>query len=422
MPQRSSNKVKVYVRTRPTNNFASDMISFGRDNRTICIHRAASANAVDNKINDWAFHLDGVSHNVSQEEIFDSVAKDVVDRTLEGYNGTIMCYGQTGAGKTHTMTGFTESYLNRGIIPRALQHLYQEINARQDFSYSIRIAYLEIYNDQMCDLLRTLNSPSDYQQLSIGEDAGFVYVKGLSYRIANNEEEALNLLFEGETNRSIGQHVLNKQSSRSHCIFTILVECRAILSSDDKYTVSKLNLVDLAGSERLAKTNSEGVTKREATFINKSLSFLEQVVLNLSDKKTNYSHFRSSKLTHALKDSIGGRCNTVMIANIWPEIQHIEETVSTLRFASRMMCVPAEPTVNQVIDPVKAIENYKRENKYLKEELALHNTLVNRNGISYEPLSEQQLYEIENQCRRFIDGTLDEIEIQNVRQVQGLFI
>jgi hypothetical protein len=86
------------------------------------------------------------------------------------------------------------------------------------------------------------------------------------------------------------------------------------------------------------------------------------------------------------------------------------------------MCVPAEPTVNEVIDPVKAIENYKRENKYLKEELALHDTLVNRNGISYDPLSEQQLYEVENQCRRFIDGTLDDIEIQNVRQIQGLFI
>ena len=111
----------------------------------------------------------------------------------------------------------------------------------------------------MCDLLRSLDSPSDYQQqqqqLSIGEDSGFVYVKGLSYRIANNEEEALNLLFEGETNRTIGQHVLNKQSSRSHCIFTVLVECRSMLATDEKYTVSKLNLVDLAGSERLAKTN-----------------------------------------------------------------------------------------------------------------------------------------------------------------------
>ncbi len=86
-----------------------------------------------------------------------------------------------------------------------------------------------------------------------------------------------------------------------------------------------------------------------------------------------------------------------------------------------MMCVPAEPTVNEVIDPVKALEKYKRENKYLREELALHDSLVNRNGVSYEQLSEQQLYEVDNQCRRFIDGTLDEIEVKNLRQVQGLF-
>ncbi|UJR10395.1 hypothetical protein I4U23_014598 [Adineta vaga] len=425
MPQRSLNQVKVFVRTRPTNNFASDALSIGRDNRTISIHRVASNNVVDNKINDWAFHIDGVFHNVSQEEIFNYVAKDVIDRTIDGYNGTVLCYGQTGAGKTHTMTGFTESYPNRGIIPRTLQHLYQQINARQEFSYTIRIAYLEIYNDQMCDLLRSLDSPTEYQQhqqqLSIGEDSGFVYVKGLSYRIANCEEEALNLLFEGETNRAVGQHVLNKQSSRSHCIFTILIECRSMLSSDEKYTTSKLNLVDLAGSERLAKTNSEGVTKREATFINKSLSFLEQVVLNLSEKKTNYSHFRSSKLTHALKDSIGGRCLTVMIANIWPETQHLEETISTLRFASRMMCVPAEPTVNEVIDPVKAIENYKRENRHLKEELAIHDKLANRQGVSYEPLTDQQLHEVENQCRRYVEGNLDEIQVKNIRQVQAAF-
>ncbi|CAF1205076.1 unnamed protein product [Adineta ricciae] len=441
MPQRSLNQVKVFVRTRPTNNFASDAITIGRDNRTISIHRVASNNVVDNKVNDWAFHIDHVFHNVSQEEIFNSVAKDVVDRTIDGYNGlfvfeqnqllfapclgTILCYGQTGAGKTHTMTGFTESYQNRGVIPRALQHLYQQINARQEFAYTVRIAYLEIYNDQMCDLLRTIDSPAEYQQhqqqLSIGEDAGFIYVKGLSYRLANTEEEALNLLFEGETNRAVGQHVLNKQSSRSHCIFTILIECRSMLSSDEKYTTSKLNLVDLAGSERLAKTNSEGVTKREATFINKSLSFLEQVVLNLSDKKTNFSHFRSSKLTHALKDSIGGRCHTVMIANIWPEIQYLEETVSTLRFASRMMCVPAEPTVNEIVDPVRAIENYKRENRHLKEELAIHDKLANRQGVSYDPLTTEQLNEIESQCRRFVEGNLDEIQVRNIRQVQAAF-
>lgn len=93
-----------------------------------------------------------------------------------------------------------------------------------------------------------------------------------------------------------------------------------------------------------------------------------------------------------------------------------------MRFASRMMCVPAEPTVNEVIDPVKAIENYKRENKYLRDELAVHDKLLNRHGVSYEPLTDQQLQEIENQCRRFIDGSLDEIEVQSLRQVQGLSI
>lgn len=107
----------------------------------------------------------------------------------------------------------------------------------------------------MFDLLRTLNPSSEQAPLTIGEDDGFVYVKGLTYEIANNEEEALNLLFEGETNRTIGQHVLNKQSSRSHCIFSVRIECRSLLASDEKYRVSKLNLVDLAGSERLAKTN-----------------------------------------------------------------------------------------------------------------------------------------------------------------------
>lgn len=118
----------------------------------------------------------------------------------------------------------------------------------------------------MCDLLRALSMPTDcQQQLSIGENENYIYVKGLSSRLVSNEEEALNLLFEGETNRVIGQHVLNKQSSRSHCIFTVLLESRSMLSSDDKVRVSKLNFVDLAGSERLAKTNVNLITNEKKT-------------------------------------------------------------------------------------------------------------------------------------------------------------
>lgn len=156
------------------------------------------------------------------------------------------------------MTGATENYQQRGLIPRTIQHVFKEIQNRQDRSFTVRIGYIEIYNEQLFDLLSTISTPNsstDYNSnLTIFDDRGDVFVKGLSYQLANSEEEALNLLFEGETNRSIGAHSLNKESSRSHCLFTIRVESKSITSSEEKYTLSKLNLVDLAGSERLAKT------------------------------------------------------------------------------------------------------------------------------------------------------------------------
>lgn len=137
-------------------------------------------------------------------------------------------------------------------------------------------------------------------------------------------------LFQGETNRIIAQHALNKRSSRSHCVFTIYIESHSRVESNTKYVTSKLNFVDLAGSERLGKTLSVGETQVEAMYINKSLTFLEQAVIALSDRRRDHVPFRQSKLTHVLKDSIGGKCNTLLIANIWGEAEHIEETVKNI--------------------------------------------------------------------------------------------
>jgi kinesin family member 6/9 len=176
----------------------------------------------------------------------------------------------------------------------------------------------------------------------------------------------------------------------------------------------------LAGSERLAKTQSQGITQKEAQYINKSLSFLEQVVIGLTDKKS-FVQFRQSKLTHLLKDSIGGNCLTSMISNIWPELRHMEETISTLRFSSRMMNVTVEPAVNEIIDPMRMMQKLDNEVKMLRQELSMHDTLANRRVQSYEPLSEHQLLEIENQCRRFIEGSIEDIEVVNLRQVQHIF-
>ncbi|XP_072269140.1 kinesin-like protein KIF9 isoform X2 [Pyxicephalus adspersus] len=376
---------------------------------------------VNNKRYDWSFKVDGILHNASQEAMYDTVAKSVVSKALQGYNGTIMCYGQTGAGKTHTITGTTENYKHRGIIPRALQQVFKEIGEQNDNSVTVRVSYLEIYNETLFDLLSTIPEvPSSETQMTIVDDPHGVTVKGLSVHHVPSEEHALNLLFEGETNRIIGSHILNKNSSRSHCIFTIHLESHSRTLSNAKYTVSKINLVDLAGSERLGKTGSEGQLLKEATYINKSLSFLEQAIIALADRR-DHIPFSQSKLTHALKDSLGGNCNTVLVANVYGEVAQIDETLSTLRFASRMKCIPAECVVIQHYDPVRMCKNLQQEIEHLRRELTLHDTLAHRAPINYEPFNDSQIAEINNQVRKYLEGKVDEIEIINLRQIQEIF-
>ncbi|XP_072544199.1 kinesin-like protein KIF9 isoform X4 [Salminus brasiliensis] len=421
-----SSEVKVYVRTRPTACFAQELIEYLPDEQTVNVrHRRDSRKGVmNNQMSSWSFRLDGVLHNMSQEDVYQSVAHSVVLGALEGYNGTIMCFGQTGAGKTYTMTGATESYKQRGIIPRALQEVFHEVEQRVDHTFSVLLSFLEIYNETLVDLLASIKTGRAVQSGAltvVEEPGGGVSVKGLSLHPVHNEEEALNLLFEGEMNRIIGEHALNKNSSRSHCIFTIHIESRSRTLSGASYVTSKLNLVDLAGSERLSKTGSEGQVQREAMYINRSLSFLEQAIIALADRRREHVPFRQSKLTHALKDSLGGNCNTVLVANIYGEAAQIEETLSTLRFAARMKCVRTEPSINEHVDPALQVRRLHKEIQLLKQELSIHDTLANRAGAAYESLSETQVAEVQSQVQRYLAGTLDEITIVSVRQIQEVF-
>uniref|UniRef100_A0ABI7Z6L5 Kinesin-like protein n=1 Tax=Felis catus TaxID=9685 RepID=A0ABI7Z6L5_FELCA len=351
---------------------------------------------VNNQQTDWSFKLDGVLHNASQDLVYETVAKDVVAQALDGYNGTIMCYGQTGAGKTYTMTGTTENYKHRGILPRALQQVFRMIEERPTHAITVRVSYLEIYNESLFDLLSTLPyvGPS-VTPMTIVENPQGVFIKGLSVHLTSQEEDAFSLLFEGETNRIIASHTMNKNSSRSHCIFTIYVEVHSRTLSDEKYITSKINLVDLAGSERLGKSGSEGRVLKEATYINKSLSFLEQAIIALGDQKREHVPFRQCKLTHTLKDSLGGNCNMVLLTNIYGEAAQLEET--------------------------RMVKNLEKELALLKQELAIHDSLANRTLVNYDPMDEIQIAEINSQVRRYLEGTLDEIDIINLRQIQEVF-
>lgn len=206
MLQEGNGRVKVYARIRPMARFAQEMIELLPDGKSINIHckKDLRRGYINNQVLDWSFNLDRVLHNASQSDVYEECAKRIVTEGLDGYNGTILAYGQTGAGKTFTMTGSTEKFQHRGVIPRAIQQVYREIRERSEHAVTVRISYLEIYNEHMFDLLSTLTGAPllDPPQMTVTEDDdGYTRVKGLSIHQANSEEEALNLLFEVRCNR-----------------------------------------------------------------------------------------------------------------------------------------------------------------------------------------------------------------------------
>lgn len=221
-------------------------------------------------------------------------------------------YGQTGSGKTFTITGGPERYEDRGIIPRTISQLFKTINsASNGITYNCYVSYLEIYNQSGYDLLTdTISSFDDIPKVTMLEDEfGYFHFKNLSVHSAKTEEEALNLLFQGDTNRAVAATEMNQNSTRSHCIFTLILECRN--AGADTVTRSKLNIVDLAGSERVSRTSSEGQTLKEAKYINSSLFFLEMVIVALHEKNKRanvHIPYRNSMMTSVLRDSLGGNC------------------------------------------------------------------------------------------------------------------
>ena len=268
--------IQVAIRTRPTASFASENMHVGDDkcSLTVKLPKGENPNAQDS----WSWRFDSVLHNASQETTYNDTVLPIVTSVLSGINGTVMCYGQTGAGKTFTQIGATDSYQNRGITPRAIHQIFEFIAQHPELECAVSVTYVEIYQDTFIDLLADKDDPPPAEGLALAEEkSGATYVKNARSVPIDGEQEALTLVFAGQNNRHIENHELNRNSTRGHAIFTLAVRIKSRVDSSGKVKVSKLNLVDLAGSERLKKTATVGVLATESMFINKSLTYLEQV-------------------------------------------------------------------------------------------------------------------------------------------------
>eukprot|EP00898_Chlorokybus_atmophyticus_P000863 jgi/Chlat1/1778/Chrsp134S02115 len=313
----SNGNIEIYLRVRPVKSPSERMSTDPTEGQVrFSIPREATAGFINNTRERYDFRFNGIfAPDAKQDEVFERVARKVVVSALDGINGTL--------------------------------------SSRSDSLYALHVSYLEIYNETGYDLLvdeRGAKGLEDMPKVTLMEDEEHrIHLKNLSAHRCMTEEEALNLLFLGDTNRMISETPMNLASSRSHCIFT------ARKAGSEVVRRSKLHIVDLAGSERTAKTQVAGTTLKEATYINLSLHYLEQVIIALQERAQGLarSHvpYRNSVLTSVIRDSLGGNCKTVMIATVNQSQDQLDESISTCRFAQRVACVSNEAYVNEELDP-----------------------------------------------------------------------
>uniref|UniRef100_A0A4W6ERJ6 Kinesin-like protein n=1 Tax=Lates calcarifer TaxID=8187 RepID=A0A4W6ERJ6_LATCA len=340
--------VKVVVRVRPANESEkrencrnvvqvvdNHMLIFDPKEEDIsCFgsQRVRNRNINKRANKDLKFVFDHVfSENSTQVDIFENTTKGVLDGVMNGFNCTVFAYGATGAGKTHTMLG---SQNDPGVMYRTMKELFKRMDdAKEEKEFAVAFSYLEVYNEQIRDLLANAGP------LAVREDSSKgVVVQGLTLHQPKSAEHILEALDSGNRNRTQHPTDMNATSSRSHAVFQIYLRQQDKTASlNPNVCVAKMSLIDLAGSERASATNAKGARLREGANINRSLLALGNVINALADPKSKKTHipYRDSKLTRILKDSLGGNCRTVMIANVSPSSKSYDDTHNTLKYANR---------------------------------------------------------------------------------------
>ncbi|CAI7649641.1 unnamed protein product [Penicillium crustosum] len=355
-------------------------------------------NAVSNK----TYAFDKVfSPAADQATVYEDVVVPVLDEMLAGYNCTIFAYGQTGTGKTYTMSGDMTDTLgilsdDAGIIPRTLYALFHKL---EDTESTVKCSFIELYNEELRDLL----SYDDSTKLKIFENekkgGHSTMVQGMEETYIDSASSGIKLLQTGSHKRQVAATKCNDLSSRSHTVFTITVLTKRTTESGEDYVSSgKLNLVDLAGSENIGRSGAENKRATEAGLINKSLLTLGRVINALVDKSSHIP-YRESKLTRLLQDSLGGRTKTCIIATVSPARNNLEETISTLDYAFRAKNIRNKPQINSIISKTKLLRDIGMEIEKLKSELI---ATRHRNGVYMTPDAYEEMT-MESESRRIVN-------------------
>nr|XP_051689622.1 kinesin-like protein KIF27 isoform X3 [Oryctolagus cuniculus] len=376
--------VKVAVRIRPL--LCKEVLH----NHQVCVRVIPNTQQIIIG-RDRVFTFDFVfGKNSTQDEVYNTCIKPLVLSLIEGYNATVFAYGQTGSGKTYTIGGGHVASVvegQKGIIPRAIQEIFQSISENPSVDFDVKVSYIEVYKEDLRDLLELETSMKD---LHIREDEkGNTVIVGAKECHVESADEVMSLLEMGNASRHTGSTQMNEHSSRSHAIFTISISQveKNMEATEDgswyphRHIVSKFHFVDLAGSERVTKTGNTGERFKESIQINSGLLALGNVISALGDPRRKSSHipYRDAKITRLLKDSLGGSAKTVMITCVSPSSSDFDESLNSLKYANRARNIRNKPTLNFSPESDR-MDEMEFEIKLLREALQSQQASISQTG------------------------------------------
>ena len=395
--------IKIYIRTRPTTDFAGDNIKILDDKQTITVNidKSDPLNFLNKPTCNYTFKFHSILHNVSQEIVFEEAAREIVDSFIQGYNGCIFSFGQKGSGKTFTMFGGIRHAKYRGVIPRAIAYIYSELEKFKTIQFTLTLQYCSIYNDIIYDLLS-----NDEKEMQMQEDTeGNPYIQNLSSHQVTDVHTAISMLLDGDSKLSLGEHKYHRAVNKSHTVFILDLVGR----KGTRMTHSRLLMLDLAAAEEAG----------DSAYVNQSMSYLQQLVVSITDKDIKHLPFRRSKLTYLLKDAIGGNCRTSVIANVWPEKQNNKETLSTFKFASELGKVMNDAHVNTMEPLELQIERLQEEKAMLEAEAELQDELAG--NVKVDGLKEDDEKQVADLVSLFLSDEIDTIPLQSAAHIKAIF-
>ncbi|XP_001375390.1 kinesin-like protein KIF11 [Monodelphis domestica] len=367
--------------------------------------------------------------STKQIDVYRSVVCPILDEVIMGYNCTVFAYGQTGTGKTFTMEGErspNEEYTWEedplaGIIPRTLHQIFEKLT-ENGTEFSVKVSLLEIYNEELFDLLNPTTDASErLQMFDDPRNKRGVIIKGLEEVTVHNKDEVYQILERGAAKRTTAATLMNAYSSRSHSVFSVTIHMKeTTVDGEELVKIGKLNLVDLAGSENIGRSGAVDRRAREAGNINQSLLTLGRVITSLVERAPHIP-YRESKLTRILQDSLGGRTKTSIIATVSPASVNLEETLSTLEYAHRAKNIMNKPEVNQKLTKRALIKEYTEEIERLKRDLA---AAREKNGVyisneNYQAMNGKLIFQ-EEQIAEYIEKI--NILEEELNRVTELFV